>query len=707
MATTARSKARRRSKAAADATAADSTAADTTATAAAAADATGSTIDERVRVGARRRVVLEAAAPEVDAGRFPAKRVVGDVLLAEVDAFGDGHDHVAGVVRFRHEADEAWTEAPLRELGNDRWVGEVPLTRQGRWHYTFEAWVDHWDTWRSDLAKRVEAGQDVAVDLQIGASHVRAAAQRASDASRLEAYAAVLERGGEDAVAAALGDELDKLMRGVPDRTHAATYDRVLDVVVDRERARFSSWYERFPRSASPDPKRPGTLQDLRAELPRIASMGFDVLYLPPIHPIGREFRKGPNNSTEAAAGDPGSPWAIGSAEGGHTEIEPGLGTLADFAQLVADCEASGLELAMDLAYQCAPDHPWVAEHPEWFRHRPDGTIQYAENPPKKYQDIYPIDFETDDWEALWLGLKGVVDTWIERGVRIFRVDNPHTKAFPFWEWMLGEVHRERPDVLFLAEAFTRPKVMYRLAKLGFNQSYTYFTWRQERWELEEYLRELTSPPASDVFRPNFWPNTPDILTEQLQEGTRGTFVARLVLAATLSSSYGIYGPAFELMESVPAKPGSEEYLDSEKYQVRWRDLTTPHSLEEVVRIVNRARHEHPALQRNDTLRFHHVDNDRIIAYSKRSIDGTDTILTIVNLDTYWRQSGTVYLDLAALGIEEDETFSVRDLLGGATYQWKGGANFVELDPAVLPAHVLHVRGHGHRDEHDFDPYDG
>ena len=661
----------------------------------------------------RQRVALEHATPEVDGGRFAVKRTVGDLLLAEVDAFTDGHDLVAGIVRYQRHDEERWHEAPLRPLDNDRWVGEVPLTTIGRHRFTFAAWIDHWGSWRRDLDKRVAAGQDVTVDLHVGAQLVRDAIDRldaagdadSADASLLSARAALLDYGGEEGVAAAFDPELDQLMRRLPDRTDETTWPRPIDVVVDRERARFGAWYERFPRSTAPERGLHGTLADLAAELPQIAAMGFDVLYLPPIHPIGAHHRKGPNNAETASPGDPGSPWAIGSSEGGHTSIHPELGTLADFDRLVTATEAAGLELALDLAYQCAPDHPWVSEHPTWFRHRPDGSIQYAENPPKKYQDIYPIDFESADWRELWVGLKSVVDFWVARGVRIFRVDNPHTKAFAFWEWMIGAVTAEHPDVIFLAEAFTRPKVMARLAKLGFTQSYTYFTWRQEKWELEQYLTELTQTAAADYFRPNFWPNTPDILTEQLQHGGRGTFVQRLVLAATLAASYGIYGPAFERMEAQAVRPGSEEYLDSEKYEVRWREPASDpahRSLVEAITRVNAARHAHPALQHDATLRFHHVDNDQLIAYSKRSVDGSDTVLVVVNLDGTRRQVGTVHLDMDALGLDHDAHFAVHDLLGGATYHWAGAANYVELDPAgPWPAHILHVRG-ARRDEHDF-----
>ncbi|MBC7460262.1 MAG: alpha-1,4-glucan--maltose-1-phosphate maltosyltransferase, partial [Thermoleophilia bacterium] len=568
--------------------------------------------DPQLPASGRQRVVLEHPAPDVDAGRFPVKRIVGDVLRAEIDAFADGHDVVAGLVRYQRVGEDRWHEATLAALGNDRWFGDVPFTQAGRHHFTFAAWIDRWATWRRDLDKRVAAAQNVTVDLHIGAQLVRDAIERVTDpddGELLATRAAVLDFGGEEGVAAALDPELDALMHAHPDRAHETAWPRPIEVVVDRERARFGAWYERFPRSTAAEPGVHGTFDTLRAELPLIAELGFDVLYLPPIHPIGAHHRKGPNNVETAGPHDPGSPWAIGSVDGGHTSVHPELGTLEDFDRLVVAAGEVGLEIALDLAYQCAPDHPWVSEHPSWFRHRPDGSIQYAENPPKKYQDIYPIDFETDDWRELWVGLRGVVDFWIARGVRIFRVDNPHTKAFGFWEWMIGAVTAECPDVIFLAEAFTRPKVMARLAKLGFTQSYTYFTWRQEKWELEQYLTELTQGEAADYLRPNFWPNTPDILTEQLQAGSRGTYVQRLVLAATLAASYGIYGPAFELLESAPAKPGSEEYLDSEKYEVRWRDPRPVNSaaaqVTETIRLVNAARRAHPALQENTNLRFH------------------------------------------------------------------------------------------------------
>jgi starch synthase (maltosyl-transferring) len=458
-----------------------------------------------------------------------------------------------------------------------------------------------------------------------------------------------------------------------------------------------------FPRSASTDPERPGTFADVRAKLPYVAHMGFDVLYLPPIHPIGRTGRKGPDGATRAEAGDPGSPWAIGAAEGGHKAVHPDLGTLDDFRDLVTAAAARGIDVAIDLAFQASPDHPWVTEHPEWFRHLPDGSIRYAENPPKRYEDIYPLDFDSPDWQALWAELLDVVRFWIDHGVKVFRVDNPHTKPFAFWEWMIGLVKAGHPEVIFLSEAFTRPAVMQQLAKVGFTQSYTYFTWRNTKWELETYLTELTRTDAADYFRPNFWPNTPDILSEPLQVGGRAAFLSRLVLAATLSSNYGIYGPSFELQEHLPRSAGSEEYARSEKYEVRHWDLARSDSLSEFIARVNKIRRDHPALQGNDSLQFHQVDNEQIIAYSKArtatvpetGFSGRDVIVTIVNLDQARAQSGWVALDLDGLGVDPGRPYVMHDLLTGARYQWEGSRNFVMLDPTGLAAHLFSLEQAG------------
>ncbi|HYM69623.1 MAG TPA: alpha-1,4-glucan--maltose-1-phosphate maltosyltransferase [bacterium] len=639
------------------------------------------------------RVVIEHVVPEVDCGRFGIKRAVGEQVVVEADIFADGHDVLAAVLLYRRDEARQWTEAPMTLFDNDRWRGEFTVSEPGRYRYTLQGWVDRFASWARDLSRRVEAGQDVAVELEIGAALVRAAVRRAAhpDAAGLGEHANVVGRGGEAGVRLALSEELAGLMARYPDRERAATYDKPLLVQVDRERARFGAWYEMFPRSCAPVPGRHATFADVEARLPYVASMGFDVLYLPPIHPIARTLRKGKNNAETTAPGDPGSPWAIGASEGGHKAVHPDLGTLADFERLVASARRHGLEIALDLAFQCSPDHPYVTEHPEWFRRRPDGTVQYAENPPKKYQDIYPFDFETAGWRPLWEELRSIVRFWIDRDVRIFRVDNPHTKPFAFWEWLFGETHREHPDVIFLAEAFTRPKVMYRLAKLGFTQSYTYFTWRNTRAELESYLTELTATPVREYFRPNFFANTPDILHAYLQDGGRPAFVARLVLAATLAANYGIYGPPFELCERRPAAPGSEEYLDSEKYQLVHWDFDRPDSLKDLIARVNGIRHEHPALSGDWSLRFHGMDNPNLICYSKTAPAHADVVLVVVNLDPHRAQRGWTALDLPALGLRPEEPYVVRDLLSGAQFRWQGARNYIELAPEPLPAHIFHV----------------
>jgi starch synthase (maltosyl-transferring) len=490
-----------------------------------------------------------------------------------------------------------------------------------------------------------------------------------------------------------------------PDPEIILRWDSPLEVEVDRERARFSTWYEMFPRSAATEPGKHGTFADVEKLLPYVASMGFDVLYMPPIHPIGTTERKGPNNNPKSAKGDPGSPWAIGGSGntgGGHKAIHPELGTLEDFKRLVSSAGEHGIEIALDIAFQTTPDHPYVKEHPEWFLKRPDGTIQYAENPPKKYQDIYPFHFESKAGQALETELRSVVEYWIAQGIRIFRVDNPHTKPFPFWEDLIRHIRRLRPDVIFLAEAFTRPKVMYRLAKLGFTQSYNYFPWRNSKYELTEYFTELSKPPVSDFFRANLWPNTPDILPEYLQFGGRGGFMVRLVLAATLGASYGIYGPAFELMDGRPREPGSEEYLDSEKYQIRHWNRDDPASLREFIARVNRIRRENAPLQSDRGLKFHSVDNDNLIAYSKSHAGEEDAILVVANVDPHHNQTGWLTLDLETLALPTTAPFQVHDLLSGARFLWQGQRNYVSLDPEHSPAHIFRIRRRV-RSERDFD----
>ncbi len=656
----------------------------------------------------RQRAIIEGVKPEIDGGRFPAKRAVGETVVVEADIFTDGHDELSAVLRYRRE-DEAWTEVPMEFLVNDRWRGSFQVTELGRYHYGLVAWVDAFKSWRRDLAKKTEAKQDVAVELLVGAKLIGEAAARATGgkAETLKGWAKALGVTADpqpDRVRLALSAEVAAMVGSHPDRRYATTYGKELTIVVDPVKARFSSWYELFPRSCAPKAGQHGTFKDVEARLPYVASMGFDVLYLPPIHPIGLTYRKGKNNATKATASDPGSPWGIGSQEGGHKAIHPQLGTVEDFRRLLAKAKEQGIEIALDVAYQCSPDHPYVKEHREWFRIRPDGTVQYAENPPKKYQDIYPLEFENDQWRDLWEELKSVVLYWVEQGVRIFRVDNPHTKPFAFWEWMIGEVRRDHPDVIFLAEAFTRPKVMYRLAKLGFSQSYTYFAWRYSKEDFRQYFTELTKTDVKEYFRPNLWPNTPDILTETLQHGGRPVFMQRLVLAATLGANYGIYGPAFELCEGRPREAGSEEYLDSEKYEIRQWDLDRPDSLREFIGRVNRIRRDNPALQSDWSLRFHPTDNDHLLCYSKRSDNPANVILVIVNLSPFHTHAGWVDLDLEGLGLVPDQPFQVHDLLTNAHYMWQGPRNYIQLNPHATPAHIFRVRRRT-RTEKDFDYY--
>ena len=649
----------------------------------------------------RIRVAIEKLQPELNCGRFPIKRIAGETVVVEADVFADGHDAVQAHLLWKREGAEAWQRVAMEPLGNDRWRAEFPVDQVGRYLYTVSGAVDHFASWRNDLKKRIAAGQEISLDLQAGALLLEGAASSASgqDAAKLKGWAAALRRapavGESGALTLAFQEELEETLERCSGLAPVTLYERELGVAVDRERAGFSAWYELFPRSWAAVPGRHGTLRDVAARLDYVSEMGFDVLYLPPIHPVGRSFRKGKNNTVHAAAGEPGSPWAIGSHEGGHTAIHPELGTFADFEYLVNRARKLGLEVALDIAFQCSPDHPWVTEHPEFFKHRADGSIQYAENPPKKYQDIYPLDFESSNWRGLWDELKSVFSFWIEKGVSIFRVDNPHTKAFAFWEWAISGLKAEHPEVIFLAEAFTRPRVMERLAKLGFSQSYTYFTWRNTKEELTEYMRELTQTQLKEYFRPNFWPNTPDILAEALQRGGLPAFRSRLVLAATLTANYGIYGAAFELGENRPFAPGSEEYLNSEKYEIKSWDLDAPGSLRPLITSLNRARRENPSLQSNGTLHFHSVGNANLLCYSKRAIvagEEDNVILAVVNLDPFGVQSGWVDLDLEKLGLEADEAFEADDLLANRQYAWRGAINYVELRPQEFSAHLFRIR---------------
>lgn len=651
----------------------------------------------------RRRVIIEGVTPEIDDGRYPAKRAAGETVVVGADIFTDGADCVTAELCFRPRSGRAWKRVPMNQLQNDRWEGEFTVGEPGGYEFTVEAWVDHFETWRRGLKKKIDAGQEVSLELRMGAGMVEKAASRASkkDAGRLMELALVMTR-GEAGVAetAAQSGELGMLMRRYPDKEFAVQYGRVLEVRVDQKKAVFSTWYELFPRSWAEKPGRHGTFQESKRLLPLIARMGFDVVYLPPVHPIGTTKRKGRNNSLIAGPDDPGSCWAIGSVDGGHKSVHPELGTIKDFEEFVREAGKHGISIALDIAFQCSPDHPYVKEHPRWFKWRPDGTVQFAENPPKKYEDILPLDFETEDWENLWIELKSVMLFWMKKGVRIFRVDNPHTKAFLFWDWAISEIQKEYPDAVFLAEAFTRPKVMARLAKGGFNQSYTYFTWRNTKADLQEYLTELTTTEVKEYMRPNFWPNTPDILHEELQTGRRSTFITRMALAATLSSNYGMYGPAYELCEHVPVRQGKEEYLDSEKYEIKQWDMDRPGNIRAEITAVNRIRRENPALQQTVNIEFLRVDagegreHDMLMGYVKHSADDSNIILTVVNLDPQNTHAGWLRFPLEKFELPHTHHFRVEDLLSSRTYEWDGEWNYIELNPDHMPVHIFKVNLH-------------
>lgn len=662
------------------------------------------------------RVVIERVSPELDGGQFPIKAIPGDVIAVEADIFADGHDYVAARLLYKHSDDTTWTEMAMADLGNDRWGASFIVDKLGRYLYTLTGWVDHLASWQHEIHLKVADGQRITSELLAGAQYVDGMFERAGgkavsnkgkgkktkvepveespDVRALREMAELLrdESRYDEAVSVAESEQFSFYANRYPERQHAARYAHELGVEVDRARAGFSTWYCLFPRSASREGYH-GTFRDVEALLPRISGMGFDVLYMPPIHPIGMAHRKGKNNSVICQPGEPGVPYGIGSPDGGHDAIHPELGTIDDFKHLIAIAANYGMEVAMDLAIQCSPDHPWAKEHPEWFKKRPDGTIQYAENPPKKYQDIYPVYFETEDWQNLWEELKRVLLVWASWGVRIVRVDNPHTKPFGFWEWVIAEVKKEFPDMLFLAEAFTKPKVMQELAKRGFAHSYTYYTWRHTKAELEDYMNEMTQgngqPDAMKYyFRPNFWPTTHDINPYSLQSGHEPQFLIRYFLAATLSSNYGIYGPSFELMEHVPF-PNKEEYLNSEKYEIRHWDWDKTNRLTYLISLVNRIRHENAALQTTNNLTFCTVNDDAIMAYLK--VSGNNRLLIVVNTDAYNRRAATVQVPLWQLGLSPDYPYAVHDLLTGAYYTWQGETNYVELDPYVLPMHLFRI----------------
>ncbi len=661
------------------------------------------------------RVVIERVSPELDGGLYPIKAVPGDVIAVEADIFADGHDYLTAVLLFKHIDDANWTETAMAPIVNDRWGASFVVEKQGKYLYTLESWVDHPGSWQHEVHLKVADGQRITSELLAGAQYLDGMLVRAggvaeqkkggkgkgaktksepisesADAKAIREMAALFrdESRYNEAVSVAESDQFTFYASRYPERQHVTRYSHELGVEVDRARAGFSNWYCLFPRSASRVEGRHGTFKDVEALLPRISGMGFDVLYLPPIHPIGTAHRKGKNNSVICQPGEPGVPYGIGSPEGGHDAIHPELGTVEEFKHLIAIAANYGMEVAMDLAIQCSPDHPWAKEHPEWFKKRPDGTIQYAENPPKKYQDIYPVYFETDDWQNLWEELKRVLIVWASWGVRIVRVDNPHTKPFGFWEWVIAEVKKEFPDMLFLAEAFTRPKVMQELGKRGFAQSYTYYTWRNTKYELEQYMMELTQTEMKYYYRPNFWPTTHDINPYSLQGGHEPQFLIRYFLAATLVSNYGIYGPSFELMEHIPF-PNKEEYLNSEKYEIRLWDWDRTNKLTYLITLVNRIRHENAALQITNNIQFCPVNDDAIMAYLK--IKDANRLLIVVNTDAYSRRAGVVQVPIWQLGIGPEQYYQVHDLLTGAYYNWQGEHNYVELDPYSLPMHLFRI----------------
>jgi starch synthase (maltosyl-transferring) len=636
--------------------------------------------------------VIEAVTPVIDCGRYPVKRVMGEPCVVEADIFRDGDHVLRAMIKWRFRREAQFSESPMTHVDNDRWRGEFPLDRNDRYFFTIEAWTDLFASWERGFRKKAEAGRDVASDLLEGIAFIEAASRRAkgTDLTAINEALARLRAPGEprDKLATVSDPNLLDLVARLGERWSATEYAPLLEVISDRPLARFGAWYEMFPRSQGTIPGRGATLREAERRLPEIRDLGFDVVYLTPIHPIGHTHRKGPNNSLTPLPDSPGSPWAIGSEAGGHTAVEPALGSLDDFDHFVFAAQRLGLEVALDFAIQCSPDHPWVREHPEWFRHRPDGSIKYAENPPKEYQDIYPLDFEGPGAAALMEALKEVVLFWVGHGVRIFRVDNPHTKPVAFWRWLIGEVQQRHPDVIFLGEAFTRPKMMMALAKAGFTQSYTYFTWRNTKAELIEYLTELTRSPVSDFFRPNFFANTPDILSPILQRYGRPAFKMRLVLAATLSPSYGIYS-GYELCEN-EAVPGTEDYLNSEKYEIRTRDWFRPGNINEFIARLNGIRRDNPCFRLFTNLRFLETDNDQILFYAKATPDGGNVILVAVNLDPSQPHYCTAVVPREVVGVAPGQSYGVTDLLTGSSWTW-GERNYVRLDPAVEPAHIVLV----------------
>lgn len=637
------------------------------------------------------RVIIENVQPQVEAGLYPAKRTVGERVDVTADIFGDGHDHIRAHLLFKKSGEKKWQVKEFVPIGNDVWAASFDVSEKGIYIYTVRAWIDHLETWYDGFKKKADAKVDVHTELMEGALLLR---QLPDQTKQVKAFATQLEQKDQYAksIETVLSKEFAEFVHHTPLLSFETKYEKELKVQVEHVKANYSAWYELFPRSASLDGSH-GTFKDVITLLPRIHAMGFDVLYLPPVHPIGKVNRKGKNNNVRSAPGEPGSPWAIGSDEGGHKALHPQLGTLDDFKLLIVEAKKLGIDIAMDIAFQCAPDHPYVKQHPQWFRQRPDGTIQYAENPPKKYQDIYPFNFETDDWKALWEELKSVFEYWIEQGIKIFRVDNPHTKPIPFWQWTIAEINKKHDDIIFLSEAFTRPRIMASLGKVGFTQSYTYFTWRVTKNELTEYMNELVHGPSRNYFRPNFWPNTPDILPYHLQHQGENIFIIRAALAATMSSNYGMYGPVYEFCENLPV-PSKEEYMDSEKYEVKQYDWKRTNRMTDIITLLNKARRENRALQSTWNLQFCFIENPNIIAYLKATDDLSNIILVVVNLEPHSPQHGFVQLPKAKLGLGDHINIKLQDLITDEHYTWTQEWNYVELDPYKMPFHLFKLEIH-------------
>ncbi|HEU5290860.1 MAG TPA: alpha-1,4-glucan--maltose-1-phosphate maltosyltransferase [Cyclobacteriaceae bacterium] len=646
----------------------------------------------KVEINGQSRVIIENIQPQVDGGRYPAKRTVGERVDVSADILTDGHDHIRAEVLYRKEQDREWRSVEMEQAENDSWVASFVVMEKTPYVFTVQAWVDHFETWYDGFKKKASAKIDVSLELSEGAAFLKKIAADSNKELLRLADKFENKTSYQENVQFIMGREFGQIVHENPVREFVTRFSQEFKVNVEFQKALFSSWYELFPRSASLDGKH-GTFQDVIKLLPRVASMGFDVLYLPPVHPIGKLNRKGKNNSVRAQDGEVGSPWAIGSDEGGHKAVHPELGTLDDYKKLITEAKKLNIDIALDLAYQCAPDHPYVIEHPEWFKQRPDGSIQYAENPPKKYQDIYPFNFECEHWQALWNELLSVILFWVDNGIKVFRVDNPHTKPTPFWEWAIAETHKLHPDIIFLSEAFTRPKIMNSLAKSGFTQSYTYFTWRVSKAELTDYMKELVHGPSRNYFRPNFWPNTPDILPYHLQHQGENIFILRFALAATLSSNYGMYGAAYEFYDNIPIE-GKEEYLNSEKFEVKKYEWKRTNRMTDIISIVNKARKENKALQSTWNIRFCEIGDANLIAYIKATDDLSNIILTIVNLDPNNRHSGYMQLPKALLRLGDKINVKLHDLMTGENYTWTQEWNYVELNPYKIPFHLFVLTVH-------------